>query len=230
MDGSALGDTPTSPGVTVTDWILGSCGSESEDKSCYCNATACDRCVRSALIIIAMETPSLYWRRQLSFPWSSNHYSWCHSRPERCSPDEAWGHAEEDRWDLTDQTTEAEPAAIGSAPAWYGTWSLQTSPSPGSSRTSKPWLQSSSNCGHDLSRNAVIHQLYLPKSSGGLHLTSISSTLNTTRCGLAASQMCMLSGLHRAPHCHSPFSYIIAFRCSQERQRNPGPSTALLLG
>ena len=57
---------------------------------------------------------------------------------------------------------------------------MQTSPSPGSSRTSKPWLQSSSNCGHDLSRNAVIHQLYLPKSSGGLHLTSISSIFKKT--------------------------------------------------
>ena len=31
----------------------------------------------------------LYWRLHLSFPWSPNHYPRCHSRPQKCHPDEA---------------------------------------------------------------------------------------------------------------------------------------------
>ena len=41
-----------------------------------------------------------------------------------------------------------------------------------------------------LAWNAATHGLYLPKSSGGLHLPSISSIYKKTRCGLAAYQMC----------------------------------------
>ena len=41
-----------------------------------------------------------------------------------------------------------------------------------------------------LARSAATHRLYLPKSSGGLNLPSISSIFKKTRCGLAASQMC----------------------------------------
>ena len=41
-----------------------------------------------------------------------------------------------------------------------------------------------------LARNAATHRLYLPKTSGGLHLPSISSIFKKTRCALAASQMC----------------------------------------
>ena len=38
-------------------------------------------------------------------------------------------------------------------------------------------------------RSAATHCLYLPKSSGGLHLSSLSTIFKKTECGLAASQM-----------------------------------------
>ena len=41
-----------------------------------------------------------------------------------------------------------------------------------------------------LARNATTHRLYLPKTSGGLHLPSFSSIYKKTRCDLTASQMC----------------------------------------
>ena len=40
-----------------------------------------------------------------------------------------------------------------------------------------------------LARCAAIHRLYLPKSSGGLHLPSLTTIFKKTKCGLAASQM-----------------------------------------
>ena len=58
-----------------------------------------------------------------------------------------------------------------------------------------------------VSWNVVTHQLYLSKSSGGLHLPSISSIFKKTRCGLAASQMWKLSGLNQAPHCKQDSSW-----------------------
>ena len=41
-----------------------------------------------------------------------------------------------------------------------------------------------------LARNATTHQLYLPKTSDGLHLSSLSSIYKKTRCDPTASQMC----------------------------------------